>query len=508
MNHGLQGQYSCSVTAVFDVSGNEAVFDALKNADMPCDDEIIIKRTMQADGRSSIKLNGEQVTAQMLRRITALLVDVHGQSDHFALLNKKNQLELLDAIAGDRSENIKNEISAVLSKLSDVDERLSKLGGSKEDRAKRLDFIEFCIGEIERVDFKENEDEELLSRRKKLQNFEKIAAAVSAANAAINGEGGATDLIGESVRSIDKISAFGEEYPALSDRLSAVLDELDDIAETLSDSFDIEFDPAELDVIENRIDEINRIKKKYGGDYLSVKKTLEDYIKEREILSDSGVEAEKLLAKSRALKAELSSVYDKLTKIRKKTAEELSEKLREKLSMLAMKGALFSVDFKKIEDAYSRDGNDDIEFMFSANVGEDVKPLSKIVSGGELSRLMLAIKSVGFAGGAATYIFDEIDAGISGRTAFVVAESFVRISKNVQIIAVSHLPQIVAYSDTSYYIYKKEADGRTNTFVSELAEDEKVKEVIRLVGGKEGDEASFAHAKNLISEADKFKSSL
>lgn len=505
----LQGKDKCAVTAVFDVLGNFAVMEALSKLDIDSDGELIIKRIMHVDGRLSIKLNGESVTAQMLKKVTSLLVDVHGQSDHFLLLKEKNQLELIDALGGADINEIKSKIAAVISEISDVDDKLSSLGGSDEDRAKRLDYIEFCIKEIEEVGFTKGEDEELLSRRKKLQNYGKISEAISACLNAVNGDGGATDLISESVRSLDSVAGFSEEYSALSERLRAVLDELSDVSETLADSFYDEFDPNELDTIERRIDDINRVKKKYGGDHAAVEKNLENFKAEKNLLSDSGYEANKLALLRGELIKKLHLFYDELTEKRKFSAEKLSLTLTEKLCDLAMKNAVFTVKFDKTQEEISKNGNDEIEFLFSANAGEDVKPLSKIASGGELSRLMLAVKSVsGAAFGSVTYVFDEIDAGVSGNAAFVVAENFAKIAKEKQIIAVSHLAQIVAMSDRSFYIYKKEIDGRTNTFVTMLSDSEKVYEIVRLIGGREGDAASRSHAENLISNAKVFKKNL
>ena len=262
--------------------------------------------------------------------------------------------------------------------------------------------------------------------------------------------------------------------------------------------------------MERRIDDINRIKKKYGGSFSSVAETLENFCSEKNLLLDGEYEAKKLIEKRSELIKKLNGVYDKLTAERKIAAEHLSVELSKKLRELAMKSAVFKVKFDKTDEELNKNGNDEITFLFSANAGEDVKPLSKIASGGELSRLMLAIKSVsGAAFGSFTYIFDEIDAGISGNAAFVVAENFAKIAKNRQIIAVSHLPQIVAMSDLSFYIYKEERGGRTNTFVSALKDDEKVSEVVRLIGGKDGDDgASRTHAENLIRDAAVFKKGL
>ena len=504
-----RGADKCAVSCVFEVPDNSEIFSALEEIGVDTDGEVIVRRVMGADGRGSIRVNGEPVTAQMLKKITTLLVDVHGQSDHFILLKEQNQLALLDGICAERVDEKKREISTIIANLDEIDEKLKKLGGSDEDRARRIDYLKYCIDEIERVGFSLGEDEELAARKKKLVNAEKIAEAVSIADSALMGDGGAGDRIGESSRAISSLAAFGEEYEKLSDRLSAVLDEINDISATLSSSIDEDFDPKEIDDIESRLDELASLKRKYGKTYADIREKLASYKDELSLLSDSAADAESLKRQRAAILETLDGVYDELTEIRKSVAIDLSSKLKEKLKELAFTGADFYVDFEKIKGVVSGDGNDKITFMFNANVGEEAKPLSKIISGGELSRLMLAIKSVsGRALSSFTFIFDEIDAGISGNTAFIVAKNFAEISRTRQIIAVSHLPQIVAMADRSVFIEKEVEDGRTFTSVRTLTEEEKIGEVVRLIGGGKGDDVSYKHAENLIVSANDFKKTL
>ena len=503
------GETQCSVSCVFSVDKGSEAAQFMDEFGIEFDDEIIIKRNLFADGRSTIRLNGEQVTAQMLRKVTSSLVDVHGQSDHFVLLKERNQLLLLDELGGEKVSLKKSDISAVIDKIRSVDEKLSKLGGSEDERAKRLDYVRYCIDEIEKVAFYRGEDEELSLRKKKLLNAEKIAESVSSANEALISDGGVADKLGDCVRSLDSISAFSAEYGELSERLSAVLDEVNDVSRLLADSVDEEFDPKEIDSIERRLDDLSLLKRKYGKTFDEIENALSSYKEEYNLLLDGAFEAKKLAEERGSLLLDLDRRYDELTAIRKAVADGFSGKLTEKLKELSMSGAKFGVEFSKRENALSADGNDEVLFTFSANVGEEQKPLSKIISGGELSRLMLAIKSVsGQNASSLTYIFDEIDAGISGAAAFVVANNFAEISRTRQIIAVSHLPQIVAMADTSVYIRKEEENGKTHTVVCTLKEDERVNEVIRLIGGSTGDKASVEHATNLVSSARAFKRSL
>ncbi|MBP5177441.1 MAG: DNA repair protein RecN [Clostridia bacterium] len=502
------GQESCSVVCVFDALGDRRLKDAFSDLDIDYDEEIVIKRTLTADGKSSIRLNGEAVNATMLKKITSLLVDVHGQSDHFALLKESNQLELIDALGDKTVAPIKRDISQIIAEIKEVVSRLDALGGNAEDRARRIDYLEFCIKEIESVDFKEGEDEQLVSRKKKLINSEKIASAIAEATEKLSGDASAIDLIAQAERAVSQISQFDEAFAGIADELSQAIDGLNDVSARLKDCFDTDFDPKELDLIEERLDRIGAIKSKYGRTYEDVNKKYNDFLSEVELLSESGSNAEKLEKAKGELTACLESLYDKLTVERKKTAEALSLSLSAKLKELAMKNARFSVGFEREEGVLSPLGADKVTFLFSANLGEPPKPLSKVISGGELSRLMLAVKSVtGDAISRSTYVFDEIDSGISGNAARVVAENFAKIAQKRQIIAISHLPQIVAMADRSLLIEKTDDGVRTRTEVVALSDAGHVKEVLRLIGGaisRSGEE----HAKEMIALARAYKNGL
>ncbi len=501
------GETSCSCSCTFDICGNQAVRTVLEDIGVDYDDTLVIKRTMNVDGRSTIKLNGETVTATMLRKVTANLVDVHGQSDHFILLKESNQLALIDTLSGISVENKKSEIAEKLEELKKNKQLSEKLGGG-EYGAKRLDYINYCIKEIENVNFLQGEDENLLIKKKKLMNYEKIASALTEAENSLSGDRCATDLISSAIRCVASLSGIDEQYSNLSDRLSNILDDLVDISETLTASYDDDFDPKELDYIEERLDKINSLKAKYGGSYESIQAKLEEFKSEYNLILDSGANLERLNKERQQILSDLAILYNDLTELRKQTAESLSEKLTMKLRELGMKNAKFDVLFDK-QDGLSSLGQDSITFLFTANLGEQLKPLSKVISGGELSRLMLAIKTVtGSAITQGTYIFDEIDAGISGEAGQIVAENFAQIAKTKQIIAISHLPQIVAMSDTSLMIRKKEEDGKTQTFIEELDNNTKLKEVLRLIGGSTESVSAVNHAKEMILRADNYKKSI
>ena len=501
------GETSCSCSCTFDVTGNQAVKAVLEDIGVDYDDTLVIKRTMNIEGRNTIKLNGETVTATMLRKVTANLVDVHGQSDHFVLLKESNQLALLDTLSGSSVENKKNEIAKKLDELKKNKSLAEKLGGG-EDGAKRLDYISYCIKEIENTNFSQGEDEELLSRKKKLINYEKIASALTEAESNLSGDGCATDLVSSAIRCVDSLSNIDELYANISDRLSTILDDLVDISETITSSYDEDFDPKELDYIEDRLDKINILKSKYGGSYEKIQEKFDELKQEYNLILDSGASLEKLNKEREKLLTELAVLYNQLTELRKAAAKNLSGKLTSKLHELGMKNAKFDVLFEK-QEGLSSLGQDSITFLFTANLGETLKPLSKVISGGELSRLMLAIKTVtGSAITQGTYIFDEIDAGISGEAGQIVAENFAQIAKTKQIIAISHLPQIVAMSDTSLMIRKKEENGKTQTFIEKLDTQTKLKEVLRLIGGSSESVSAVNHAKEMIDRAEAFKKSM
>lgn len=505
-----RGETECSVTCSFDVSCNEAVKRALSECGFDDDDELIVKRTLSDTGKSTIRLNGEPITSSSLRKITSLLVDVHGQSDHFMLLKEANQLSMIDGLGQNDIEPIKDDIRSLLSEIKAVDDKLALLGGNDVDKERKIDYLRYAIGEIESADVSENEENELQERKKKLGNLEKITNTCAECHDALSSEGGVTDVLSNVSRKISTLSQYGKDYEKLLDRLEGCLDEISDISEIIGESRDEEFDAEEIETIERRLEVIRSIKKKYGKTYDEVVSTLNSFKEELNLIVSGAEETAKLNDKRAVLVEQIERDYDRLSVIRKKVAESLEKALSEKLKELAMKNVVFKVEFNRLQnEVLSENGRDRVTFMFNANKGEALNPLSEVISGGELSRLMLAIKSVtGGNFGAETFIFDEIDSGISGEAAEVVAENFAKISQNRQIIAISHLPQIVAMADVGFLIYKKEESERTVTHVERLDENGKVSEVVRLVGGNLSSNTAVLHAKELVSRADEYKKSI
>lgn len=497
------GEQEAMVRAEFVVDENSDAVKVLSDYDIESDGTIVITRKFNVDGRGSVKINGDAATSSMLKTLTARLVDVHGQSEHFFLLNEENQLKLVDTICGDRLSPLKVELSELVSEKRRIKRTITELGGDEGERARRLDLLKFQIEEIEAADLKIGEFEQLKSRRNILMNIEKIFAALNAVHSIFSDDGGCIDSISEAKRNIHLISDLDSAYSDISDRLEEVGAEIEDISETVSDAAEgLTFDEEEAKFVDERISLINNLKKKYGADEQEILKFCDDAQEKFDALSDAAATIDKLTAELSEIDDKIYSVCRKITDLRQKSAQNFCQGVIAELKTLNIANADFAVNFKEYDkgsaDLNSVDGSDKIEFLFSANKGEPLKPLSKVISGGEMSRFMLAVKTnLKDLNGISTYIFDEIDAGISGFTANTVAEKFKYIAERTQIIAVSHLPQVCAASDTQLLIYKVDEGGKTLTKIKQLTEEEKVDEIVRLTGNIKS-EAATDHARQLI----------
>ena len=501
------GQSECSVRAEFSCDP-ELLRPVLEELDLEESDTLLIVRRLNADGRSSLRVNGCPMTAAMLRKLTSRLVDVHGQSEHFFLLKEANQLRLLDQIAG--TKEAREKVGELLKERRALQEKLSSLGGDEGERERRADILRFQIEELENAALKEGEEEELLALRTKYQNAEKILGGLKTVRDALLSDGGAADAVNTAHRGLLSIVRYGD-YDALSERLENALAELEDIGETaesLAEELDI--DEREAERVENRLDEIRSLKKKYGG---SVEEALSFLARAREelsLLENSAEECEKLRVRLENNSGLLYAACRKLTELRKAGAEGFTERVVGELRTLNIPSARFEIAFEPYSEEdlprVNSDGLDRVRFLFSANAGEPPKELGKIISGGEMSRFMLAVKAqLSSLGSIGTYIFDEIDAGIGGKTARVVAEKFSAIARSTQIIAVSHLAQIAAFADREFLIEKQEAEGRTFSRIRLLGEEERREELVRLLGGDRS-ESALRHADELLESARAYKS--
>ena len=487
------GENECSVFALFRIGKDSAAYEAMDAIGIEPDEEIVISRKYRADGRGDIRLNGSPLNAGMLRGITSHLVDVHGQSEHFYLLNEANQLALLDKAAGAPLKQIKEKLSAFLAGNREIRKKLKSLGGDDAERGRRLDILQYQMDEI----------------------VEKIMRGLSEAAGWLNGEGAAVDGLNGARRALSDISQLDPEYAALFDRLESVIAEAEDIGATLADLEEgLSFDEETAQNTEDRLDLIRSLKKKYGADIgaiLAYRRAAGD---EYELLTHCDEEFAALTAEQTKNFAEIYSLCRQLTGLRKKAADKFCGDVERELRTLNIPNAKFRAEFNDYteEDAVrsGENGLDEMRFLFSANAGEPLKPLNKVISGGEMSRLMLAIKTCATdENGISTYIFDEIDAGISGAAAKTVAEKFALIAKSKQIIAVSHLAQIAAMADENFLISKSERDGgKTLTDIFPLDEEGKTRELVRLLGGTQSSEAALSLADELKMSCEAYKKSV
>ena len=509
------GEDECFVSAEFDVSDNADIESVFEELDMDKDDVLILSRKFNREGKSSIKINGNSATVGMLKRFTSKLVDVHGQSEHFYLLSSANQLELLDKMCGNAISSVKEELKSNYEQLKTIDSELDKLGGDESARAIRLDVLNYQIKEIENANLKENEEAELLERKQRIFNVEKILTALNSVKSSFYDEGGVSDILGNATKSLSSISSISEEYDALYSRLESAYAELEDVAsvaENLAEG--VEDEELNIDEIEQRLDVIKSLKRKYGESVSDINDYLLGAIEEKKKLENFDVLAEQLLDKKNALKKTVYNEYIELSDKRRKTAVGFIKNVLAELKELGFLTAQFDIRFN--EQPYFNDckfisanGFDSIEFLFSANTGEPLKPLSSVISGGEMSRFMLAIKAqTARYNNLSTFVFDEIDAGISGNTARIVAEKFAKIALTTQIIAITHLPQISSMADNNLLIEKNVKEGKTLTKVNELKGDEIVNEIVRLVGGEKDNDFAKNHAMELIRKSNEYKKSL
>lgn len=504
------GQTECFVCAEFIVN-NSLIKNTLEELDVENDETLIISRKYNQDGKNSIKINGTPANVTMLKKLTPLLIDVHGQSEHYNLLSSTNQLKLIDNLGEQDILTIKEKIKVLYEKLKEINTFLDKSGGDESQRAIRLDVLNYQINEIENSNIKDGEEEELIELKNKLSNQERIINSLSLAVSAIQEEGGIIDVLHNVLRAINSISSFDTTYESINERLNNVYAEINDIESDLSSFInDFSSDGQSLDSVLERLETIKNIKKKYGANFEEIQAFLTNAIKERDaLIKYDEIFADYIIKKERYEK-DIYKLYIQLSEYRRKYAKTFSENVLKELKNLGMKNANFSIDFCDLPSissfSISKNGLDKLEFSFSANKGEPLKPLANVISGGEMSRFMLAIKTQSSINNeVSTYVFDEIDAGISGITAMIVAQKLCDISKHTQVIAISHLPQISSFADNNLLIVKTETENDTETNVKNLNNDEKINEIIRLVGGTNASDSAKILAKELIENANNYK---
>lgn len=460
---------------------------------------LYIQREVAVEGRSQCRIGGKSMPVSVLRQLGAFLIDLHGQHDHQSLLDAERHIGFLDEWIGGPVVEIGQRVIAAYERYQEAARRLGSLRQGMRDREQRLDMLRFQINEIEAVNPQAGEMEELEGQLSRLQHAEKLSVAAFGALAAVSDEENcAIDRLGSAIQLIENAVRFDASLEEVVAPLRAALVEVEEAAHTLRNySENLEADPANLEEVAARIDALKRLRRKYGADENEILTFLATAQEQFALLEEGGSSEEELVASVEKAKKALDKVATELTKLRKERATEFAERVQAQLRDLAMDRAVFSVDFKpKPADAT---GADVVEFFFSANLGEPPRPLGKIASGGEISRVMLAIKTA-MAGraGVPTLIFDEVDAGLGGRAAMTVARKLRELSEHYQVLVISHLPQIAGQADHHFRIEKGEANGRVITQVRPLPEGDRVEELARMLAGDRVTEAVRANASELL----------
>lgn len=496
-----QGAENAYIELLFSVDSKEQR-EALEALDItvPEDGTLILSRRI-LPSRSISRINDETVTAVKLKQATSLLIDIHGQHEHQSLLHLHKHLEILDAYCRTEAESWKEKIAGEYRQYQALESRLSSMEGGLEERLREADFCRFEIQSIEEAALREGEEEELAARYRKLSHARRIAEELSEAYQALD-----TDALSRAVRAVDQAAGYDPELKGIRDQAYDVESLVHDLAHGIQAYMaDCVFDPEEFRQIEERLDTIHSIQSRYGNSVEAVFQALEEKKKRLEELENFdqirlGLEKEKA-----DLEKQLRKDCSRLTEIRSQAAARLAKRMRESLLDLNFLDVQFVMEVRQL-DHFTSEGWDEAEFLISTNPGEPVKPLRAVASGGELSRIMLAIKTVlADTDQIPTLIFDEIDTGISGRTAQKVSEKLKEISRTHQVICITHLPQIASMADCHFEIEKSVREGKTVTQICRLGQEESIRELARLLGGAQITDAVLKNAREMKELAERSK---
>ncbi len=514
VEHIRQGKENAFVEGVICLEGSrkEKIKLLLEEAGIELADELILAREVYSSGRSVARVNGRAVPVSFLKELGRYLVDLHGQHQHQSLLRSEEHLDLLDSFGGEKITTARKKLEAMFQKRQNLKNELSLLGSDSAERERKLEVYEYQLNEIRKAGLNSGEDEELAEREKILANAEKLWNLAAEAYSVLYA--GSNELQSEAV--LDKVNnakALIEQASLIDTNLAALLDLLESAAAQLEEvSYGLrdyqakfEFDPSELSMIQERQNLIKDLKRKYGSTLEAIMDFAARAEKEMERLKNSETRAISLEKEIQELEGRMHEESAALNKLRRDTAHQIEQQLEAILNELALPGARFEIRFTDREEL-TPGGLDRIEFMFSANRGENVKPLTKIISGGEVSRVMLAMKTIlARQDLVPTLIFDEADAGIGGATVQTVAEKLAQLSKFHQVLCVTHSPQIAAMADAHYSLFKETIDDRTLTRATLLESDQRREELARMLDGAGIDQVSLKHVDSVMARARRFK---
>lgn len=491
-----------------------AVFSQIPQAlgaDMGIEDreEWLLQREIYADGKNVCRLNGRPMTVSQLRAIGNRLLNIHGQHDGQQLLDETQHILYLDQYG--RYSPLQDSYAAKYAALQEIRSQMDALQMDESEKARRIDTLRFQINDLERADLQAGEEEELLERRNLLRNGEKFISAIQGADFCLSGDdqqAGALSLLRQAQEQLASVRNMSDSFSRLYERLEAVYSEVYDISYTVQEKKDeFDFAPGELDEVESRCDQLYRLKKKYGATVEDMLAYLEKCRQELDQIAFADDTLAILQKKLEKAEKEALTAARELSKQRRIVAKELEERILTELRELNMGSIRFEVAFAEKKPDVS--GIDEVRFLMSANVGEELRPIQKIASGGELARIMLAMKNVfSQQERIGTMVFDEVDTGVSGRAAQKVAEKMARISRQKQVLCVTHLPQLAAMADTHFSVEKGVLSGRTFTRVQELTRAQRREELARLTGGEQITQTMLEGAEELLSAADAYKKTL
>lgn len=499
------GENKAVIEALFDIQNITEISELLNEygIENEIDNTLLISREIQTSGKSISRINGRTVTLNMLKKITSKLVDIHGQHEHQSLLSWENHISFIDCLGGEELLKLKQQFKQMYTKLTELKSKLKKFEIDDKERERKLDLLKFQLEEIDNSNLKEDEEENLLNEYTKYSNTEEILKSIGNIIEAINSEHynnfSILDQLNNISASLHKIVNHDKTLDIYCSMIDSIVYQMQDILRELRIYEEsISYNPEKLKMLEDRIDIINKLKRKYGnsiGEILDYRNKIASELSE---IINSEKEINNIKNQINGIEDKLNKLSTILTEKRKIIGQKIENNITKELSEMNMINILFKVKFDTFE-YFTIDGIDKIEFLISTNPGEPLKPLSKIVSGGEMSRIMLAFKSIlAESDKISCLIFDEIDTGISGRTAQVVGEKMLKISKTHQILCVSHLPQIAAMASSHFLIEKKVKDNKTFTVVKELKYEERIEELSRLLGGVNLTDLTKKHAKEML----------
>jgi DNA repair protein RecN (Recombination protein N) len=500
------GMDRCRIEGSFYIENKEVMLDYLeeKGIEMP-DDLLIIQREIHRNGRNNCRINGQLVNTKILREVGQRLVDIHGQNEHQELMNPTHHLSMLDNFAANGMLPLISEYQIHFKKHQELSTKIKKFYENEKEYVQRMDMLHFQYDEIAEANLIDGEEEQLLEERKKMLSFQQITDALKNTYHYIDSEESQTlDLVAQAMNEMSHIEHLDSSYKETHELVQTAYYSLQEALGNITSLMDtLELDEERLNEVDNRLDTIRQLKRKYGETVTDIIAYFNTISEELAINETSTMDIKELEASFEKEEKRLATLSEKLTEKRRKIALDLEKNILKELKSLYMENTQFKVVFDTT-DSYQLTGKDKVEFFISANVGEELKPLTKVVSGGELSRVMLAIKTIfSKSQGITSIVFDEVDTGVSGRVAQAIAEKIHEIGKNSQVLCITHLPQVAAISDTHYYIQKEIKNNRTETSVRELSENQRINEIARMLSGAEVTPLTLEHAKELLDLAKK-----